>query len=176
MTERSTSIRRLFRRSVWLGVAALSGMPAHAADNALLIQMEAAGKFRVWHAEGETNLTEQELSQLEVNAAPEGGSAIETRFGPARAYETADGIVVKLPNAQRDKRLLLDRQACSDLKAWHAEGATQLTDDQVADLVVTAAPNGGTTLTVGGYQARAYSTKLGVLAMLWKKVVRQPLP
>lgn len=165
---------RRLRCVAMMGIAALSVALAHAADSTLLIQTETAGKFKVWHTEGETNLTEQELILFEATAVPEGGSILATGYGPAQAYETSDGIVIVFAEARRDRKLLLDHDACSAVKAWHSEGATQLTDDQLADLVVTATPDGGATVAIGAYRAKAYLTKLGVMATLWKPVARRP--
>lgn len=174
VTGRMQTIRRFFRCAALAGVGAMSAAPAAAADNALLIQTDTAGKFVVWHIEGETNLTEDELMLLEASAAAEGGRSVATSYGPARAYETSDGIVIVLAEARRDGKLLLDHDACSALKTWHAEGATHLTDDQLADLVLTATADGRVAVSIGSYRARAYITKLGVMATLWKPVPRQP--
>ncbi len=159
-------------RVLLLGVVAMACAGALAADEALLIQMEKDGKFRVWHVEGATNLTELELGLLEANASPEGSDVLVTAHGPARSYWTPEGIQVVLPEAKSDKKLLLDHPACSELKAWHSEGETQLTENQLSDLVGSAAQDGGPTITVGGYQAKAFLTRLGITATLWKKVSR----
>lgn len=172
MKKQGKGVTRCFRYGLCLGIAALGGSAALAADEALLIQMEKNGKFRVWHVEGATHLTEQELGLLEANAQPEGSDALVTDHGPARAYWTPEGIIVRLPEAKSDKALLLDHPACSELKAWHAEGETQLTENQLSDLVGSALPDGGPTITVGGFQAKAFLTRLGVTATLWKKVSR----
>lgn len=174
MTGRNRTLRRFFRSIALLGCVALGGAGAHAADHTLLIQMEREGKFRVWHAAGETNLSERELLLLEASAAPGGGPAVATGQGPARAYETPAGILIVVADAQRDKTLLLDREACSALKAWHSEGATQLSDDQLAELVVTATPDGGPAIMIGSYRAKAHTTRLGVMVVLWPPLKRRP--
>lgn len=140
---------------------------ARAADNVLLIQLRPGGGFAVWHTEGESELSDDEAMALEASALPEGGSETPTRLGPARAYETADGVTIRLPAAARDNALLVDRDNCGHLKLWHAAGATQLTDDQVADVYMSALPEGGKRLAVGDHYVKAFITRLGVTASLW---------
>ncbi|RLJ67638.1 hypothetical protein [Sulfurisoma sediminicola] len=155
-------------------VAAFAIPPAtaHAADGStglgtLLIQPAGDGTFRTWEAAGDSELSENELLILEGTATPAGGPPLRTRFGPARAFETQGGIVVELPQASRDKVLLLDHDACSAIKAWHGAGATGLTDDQLADIYLSATPDGGRNLMVGERMAKAFATKLGVKAIFW---------
>jgi hypothetical protein len=145
----------------------LTPLAARAAGDTLLIQAAAEGKFKVWQAEGETQLSENELLILEGTATPQGGPALATRFGPARAFETPDGIVVELPEAPRDKALLLDHDACTAIRAWHADKAPGISDEQLADVYLSATPDGGKTLQLGDRLAKAYSTRLGVKAVFW---------
>ena len=176
MTDRIKSVRRVIQYAALLGVFALGSSLARATDDTLLIQMENDGKFRVWHVDGETRLSEHELAQLEANAAPNGGESITTEYGPAKPFETPNGIIVELPEAKSDRKLLLDHASCSEVRSWHADGVTLLTEEQLVDLYGTASPDGGPTVTIGNFQAKAYTTKLGVTATLWKKVVRRPAP
>jgi hypothetical protein len=162
---------QLFRCIAAILAIAIVAPPA-AADGAatlgsVLIQAAADGKFRVWTSDGESVLSENELLILEGTAVPEGGPPLGTRFGPARAFETPDGIVVELPDAPRDKALLLDHDACTAIRAWHAARTSVLSDDQLADVYLSAAPDGGRTLQIGQRLVKAYATRLGVKAVFW---------
>ena len=144
-------------------------LPAYAADNVLLIQLQPGGGYTVWHTEGESLLSEDEVMDLEVTAQPEGGVETPTSAGPARAYETANGVMIKLPAALRDNAVLIDRDGCGHVRQWHAAGATNLTDEQITDIYLSALPEGGKRLTVDKYYVKAFITKLGVTATLWDK-------
>jgi hypothetical protein len=63
--------------------------PALAVDNVLLIQLQPGGAYRVWHTEGESQLTDDEVMALEATARPGGGEEMATGAGPARAHETS---------------------------------------------------------------------------------------
>jgi hypothetical protein len=146
--------------------------PVCAVDNVLLIQLQPGGGYTVWHTEGESLLSEDEVMDLEVTAKPEGGVETPTGAGPARAYETANGVVIKLPAAPRDNAVLIDRDGCGHVRQWHAAGATHLTDDQITEIYMSALPEGGKRLTVDTYYVKAFITKLGVTATLWDKPVK----
>ena len=148
--------------------ALLAATSANAADNVLLIQMQPGGTYRVWHIEGESRLSDDEIMALEVTARPEGGEETPTSAGPARVYESSDGVTISLPAARNDKLLLVDRDDCNHVRVWHAAGATSLSEDQITDIVISALPGGGKRLTVGDYHVKAFITKLGVTATLWK--------
>ena len=155
-------------------VLACLAVTAQAADNTLLIRLQPDGKYKVWHTEGETNLAEDELVALEASARPEGGRWIETSAGVASARDTAEGIVITIPDAPRDKALLLDRDGCGALKAWHSEGTTQLSDDQLTELVLSALPGGGKRIMLDGLSAKATLMRHGVMVVLWKAPLRRP--
>jgi hypothetical protein len=140
---------------------------ANAADNVLLIQLQAGGGFRVWHTEGESRLSDDEIMELEVTAKPGGGEVTQTSAGPARVFESGDGVTISLLEAKTDKTLLIDRDDCNHVRVWHAAGATNLSDDQIADIFISALPGGGKRITVGGFHVKAFITKLGVTATLW---------
>ncbi len=159
-------------RTIATLAAALAAFSAQAADTTLLIQLEPNGRFKVWHTEGETNLPEEQVLALEAAARPEGGETLDTAAGPARAYVTQAGITIAVPGAQSDKTLLIDRDACGGVKVWHAEGATRLTEDELTELVLTALPGGGKRVSVGGNYAKAFTTGLGVMAVIWQPVRR----
>lgn len=148
-------------------VAWLAAAAAGAADNVLLIQMQPGGRYLVWHTEGESQLSDDEAMALEVTARPEGGAEMQTSAGPARAYETSDGVTIHLSAAKDDKALLIDRDNCGHIRLWHAAGATNLPDDQITDIVMSALPGGGKRLTLGRYHVKAFITRLGVTATLW---------
>ena len=148
--------------------ALLAATSANAADNVLLIQMQPGGSYRVWHIEGESRLSDDEIMALEVTARPEGGEETPTSAGPARVFESSDGVTISLPAARNDKLLLIDRDDCNHVRVWHAAGATSLSEDQITDIVISALPGGGTRLTVGDFHVKAFITKLGVTATLWK--------
>lgn len=142
---------------------------ALAADHTLLVQMAADGRFVVWHTEGSTHLNEDELASLSASARPEGGDLLATGAGPAQAFSTRDGVVVELRAAGADRRLLIDRDDCGGVKLWHGEGATNLSEDDLTELVLTALPGGGRRLTLGGNYARGYIARLGVVVLLWQQ-------
>ena len=153
-------------------VALFAMTSAQAADNVLLIQLQQGGGYQVWHTEGESALSEDEVMDLEVTAKPEGGVETPTSAGPARAYETANGVMIKLLAAPRDNAVLIDRDGCGHVRQWHAAGATNLTDEQITDIYISALPEGGKRLTVDKYYVKAFITKLGVTATLWEKPVK----
>ena len=146
---------------------------AHAADNVLLIQLQAGGGFKVWHTEGESQLTDDEVMALEVTARPGGGEVTQTSAGSARVYETDEGVTISLLEAKNDTTLLIDRDDCNHVRVWHGAGATNFPDDQVADIFMSALPGGGKRLTVGEYHVKAFVTRLGVTATLWEPARRK---
>ena len=155
-------------------LAALMAMSAaHAADNVLLIQLQAGGGFKVWHTEGESQLTDDEVVALEVTARPGGGEVTQTSAGPARVNESGDGVTISLLEAKNDTTLLIDRDDCNHVRVWHGAGATHLSDDQVADIFMSALPGGGKRLTVGEYHVKAFITRQGVTATLWPAAARK---
>lgn len=157
------SLLRYF--ALWLLMTGL----AHAADHTLLVQLDAQGQFVVWHTEGASRLGEDEVLALAASARPEGGELVSTATGPARAFATRDGIVVELVAASADRRLLIDRDDCGGVKLWHGEGTTQLSDDDLTELMLTALPGGGKRLSIGGNFARGYIARLGVVVLLWQQ-------
>jgi hypothetical protein len=154
-------------RRALLAAALMIAIPAGATDNVLLIQMQPGGRYLVWHTEGESRITDDEAMELEVTARPGGGAEMQTSAGPARAYETSDGVTIRLSAAKDDNALLIDRDNCGHIRLWHAAGATNLPEEQITDIVMSALPGGGKRLTVGSYHVKAFITKLGVTATLW---------
>jgi len=146
---------------------ALAAPLAGAADNVLLIQLQSGSRYQVWHTEGESQLSDDDVMTLEVNAKPEGGEELATAFGPARPYETPDGIVIRLPAAPHDKAVLIDRDSCGHIRLWHAAGTTNLSEEQITEVFMSALPEGGPRIAVGSYNVKAFIGKLGVTATLW---------
>jgi hypothetical protein len=159
-------------RLALLMLLALYALPIWAADNVLLIQQGPEG-FVVWHTEGESMLSDDELLEVMATATPEGGEEQATPIGPARAYELPAGVLIRLPAAPRGKALLVDRDACGHLIVWHAAGTTQLTDIELTEAVMSALPEGGPRLSLGGRYAKAFIGRLGVTVTLWKVPVKR---
>lgn len=137
-------------------------------NTTLLVQIDPDGRYRVWHSTGATQLNEDELLALAASARPEGGEPMATAAGPAVAYDTRQGVVVTLKEARGDDRLLIDRDDCGGVKVWHGGGPSLLGEDDLTELMLTALPGGGKRIAVGKQVARGYSTRLGVIVLLWK--------
>jgi hypothetical protein len=160
-------------RLLTVAIAALIVLPAAAAeDTALLIQLRPDGRYTVWHAGGTSPLSDEEISALEATARPEGGKATLTVAGLAQAYETPSGVLIRLPALGPEKTILVDHDGCSGLKVWHAQGEVNLTEDELTELVLSALPEGGRNIALGKLHAKAYSTRIGVVAAIWKPVLR----
>lgn len=142
-----------------------------AEDNVLLVQTGPQG-FVVWHTEGQSQLTDDDVLELMATATPEGGRETPTPIGPARAYEMPEGILIRLLAAQHDKALLVDRDACGHVHLWHAEGTTQLSDAQLTEVVMSALPEGGPRIRLNGKYAKGFVGRLGVTITLWQVPVR----
>ena len=140
---------------------------AHAEDNVLLIQTGAHG-FTVWHTEGESRLEDDDLLEIMASATPEGGPEMPTALGPARAYEVPAATLIRLLAVSGDNALLVERDACGHIKAWHATGKTQLAEAQLTEAVLSALPGGGPRLVFGDMYAKAFLNDLGVTVALWR--------
>ena len=110
--------------------------------------------------------------EIEATARPEGGKATLTVAGLAQAYETPSGVLIRLPALGPEKTILVDHDGCSGLKVWHAQGEVNLTEDELTELVLSALPEGGRNIVLGKLHAKAYSTRIGVVAAIWKPVLR----
>lgn len=149
-------------------VAALClARPAAADDNVLLIQLRPGGGFTIWHTEGETDLPEHEAIALEATATPEGGAEMSTSFGPARAFQTESGVVIRIPSAPRDNALLVDRDNCGHVRLWHAAGTNNISEDEATDIYMSAEPGGGKRLVLRDRHVKAYLGPLGATASFW---------
>ncbi len=159
-------------RSLLLALAlAAAGSLASAADN-LLVQLEPGGGYRVWHTEGVTRISEEEVLAVAATAKPEGGEPVVVAGGRARAFQTESGVVIEMLDATVDRRLLVDRDDCGAIRLWHSEGPTKLSDDQLTELVLSALPGGGRRLSLNGHHAKAYITPLGYAVVIWPAVKR----
>ncbi len=165
--------------------AALLALPAAAEDTALLIQLRPDGRYTVWRADGLSLLSDDEIGALEASAKPEGGRNMLTAAGLARAFETPNSVLIRLPAPSPDRALLIDHDGCGGITIWHDRGDVNLTEDELTELVLSALPEGGKNVVLGQHHAKAYTTKIGVVAAIWRPrsrrgrcrllVYRQPL-
>jgi len=142
-----------------------------AEDNVLLVQTGPQG-FVVWHVEGENVMPDDDVLELMATATPEGGKEMPSPLGRAQAFEMPEGILIRLLDVPRDKALLVDRDACGHVLQWHAEGATQLSDAHLTEIVMSALPEGGPRIRLNGTYAKGFIGRLGVTITLWKVPVR----
>lgn len=142
-----------------------------AEDNVLLVQTGPQG-FVVWHVEGENVMPDDDVLELMATATPEGGKEMPSPLGRAQAFEMPEGILIRLLDVPRDKALLVDRDACGHILQWHAEGATQLSDAHLTEIVMSALPEGGPRIRLNGTYAKGFIGRLGVTITLWKVPVR----
>ena len=150
-------------------VFVLSAASAMAQTNNLLIQMQPGGGFRVWHGDGPSVLSDDEVMLLDSLAEPRGSAPITTSLGAARARSTEQGVVIELADATADKALLVDRDACGHLKTWHSEGRMQISENQAIDLVMAAVPGGGPRMVLDEqHHAKSFLTNLGVMVAIWR--------
>lgn len=168
MTTLAAFLRRLLALLAVLGMSV-----AMAADGTVLIQLETDGRYRVWHSTGTTALVEDELLALAANATPEGSEPLPTAAGPARAYATRQGVVVRLAGVSGERSVLIDRDDCGGVKLWHGEGTTSLTDDDLTELMLVALPGGSKRMRIGKNYAKAFTSRVGVVAVIWKPVERK---
>ena len=159
-------------RALLATIFVLAASLAAAADNSLLIQVESGGGYRVWHTEGATKLGEDEILMLAAGATPEGSALQQVSAGPARAFQTGNGVIIELPEAAGDRRLLVDRDACGAVKVWHSDGETRLSEAQMTELVISALPGGGKLVKIDDRYAKVFITELGYAVVLWVPVKR----
>lgn len=151
-------------------LATVLGGASLAADTPLLIQTQSDGSYRLWHTEGETQLQEEELLSLAASAEPGGGPYMDVSAGRARAVELPGAVLVEVPDVPEDKALLLERDACGGIKIWHSAGPARLSEDDMTELVLSALPAGGKRVFIGEDYAKAFSTALGVVTVIWRPV------
>ena len=162
------TLLRLFAAAI----AVLLALPAMAEDTALLIQLRPDGRYTVWHAGAPSPLDEKEILALEAAATPEGSRRVMTAAGFAQAFDTPDGVIIRLPALGPERALLIDRDGCGGIKLWHSHGNLKLSEDELTELVLTALPDGGKRVALGKLSAKAYSTKIGVIAVIWQSLAR----
>jgi len=155
------------------GVAWAAGM----AETTYLLQVQPDGHFKVWYATGESHLSDDELMDMEVAARPEGGAEVATSAGPARAFDVKEGVVISLVAAARDKELLVLRDSCGGVKAWHSAGSHPLSEDELTELAIAALPGGSKRMAVKAGYAKSFTGRAGIMVVIWKPVsLSQPLP
>ncbi|MBK7421959.1 MAG: hypothetical protein IPJ48_02040 [Propionivibrio sp.] len=76
-------------------------------------------------------------------------------------------MLIRLPEAKKDNALLVDRDNCGHIRLWHAAGETNPTEDQIADICLSALPEDGKRLTLGDFHINGFITKRGVTASIW---------
>ncbi len=68
-----------------------------ASDKALLVDRDACGHLKTWHAEGGTRLTEDQVTDLFMSALPGGGPSLVLDDGRnAKAFVTSVGVMVAI--------------------------------------------------------------------------------
>jgi hypothetical protein len=65
-------------------------------DRAWLVDRDACGHVQLWHAEGTTQLTDAQLSDLYISALPEGGPRLRLGDHYAKAFLGRLGVTVTL--------------------------------------------------------------------------------
>lgn len=72
-------------------------------EKRLLAESDACGHVKLWHAEGATSLTDEQLMELVLSALPDGGRNILVGNRYAKAYSMSIGVMVVLwePTAAR---------------------------------------------------------------------------
>jgi hypothetical protein len=76
------------------------------------------------------------------------------------------------PAAAEDTTLLSQMQPDGRCAVWHDRGEVDLTGEELAELVLPALPEGGKNVVLDKYHAKAYSTKIGVIAAVWQPVAK----
>jgi hypothetical protein len=168
------NLRRRFAAFV---LAAGISLAAAAADTPLLIQVQPDGSYKVWHTEGLTSISEDEILELESRAVPEGSAPAMIAAGSARAFDTPGGVVIDVVAAKSDRYLLVERDACGAAHVWHSEGPTALTNDQLTELVISAVPGGGKRVVLAdNLYGKAFLNKVGIVVVLWVPGKQEPNP
>lgn len=65
-------------------------------DSRLLFDRDACGAVRIWHSEGESRLSEEQITELVMSALPGGGPRLTFNGRHAKAYITPLGYAVVL--------------------------------------------------------------------------------
>lgn len=75
-------------------------LPAAPRDKALLVDRDACGHIQLWHAEGPTQLTDAQLTEIVMSALPEGGPRLRLDGRYAKAFLGRLGVTVTLWKAK----------------------------------------------------------------------------
>ncbi|MCX8086246.1 MAG: hypothetical protein N3C63_05000 [Rhodocyclaceae bacterium] len=67
-------------------------------DRTLLVDRDACGHIKLWHAEGATALSDEELTEIVMSALPEGGPRLSIRGRYAKAFLGKLGVIVTFWN------------------------------------------------------------------------------
>lgn len=73
-------------------------LPAARHDKALLVDRDACGHVQLWHAEGTTQLSDTQLSEIVMTALPEGGPRLRLNGKYAKGFIGRLGVIVTLWN------------------------------------------------------------------------------
>ncbi|MBL8490476.1 MAG: hypothetical protein JNM82_06825 [Rhodocyclaceae bacterium] len=65
-------------------------------DGSMLLDRDACGHIKVWHAERQSRLTEEQMTELYLTALPDGGKRMRFGNAYAKGYLTRLGVVVVL--------------------------------------------------------------------------------
>jgi hypothetical protein len=83
-------------RGYELPVGVLIRLPEAKSDKALLVDRDACGHIHMWHAEGETQLSDAELTEIVMSALPEGGRRLTLGSRYVKGFITPLGVTATL--------------------------------------------------------------------------------
>lgn len=83
-------------RGYALPVGVLIRLPEAKNDKALLADRDACGHIQIWHSEGETQLSDAELTEIVMSALPEGGKRLTLGNRYAKGFVTPLGVTATL--------------------------------------------------------------------------------
>ncbi|GAB1392566.1 hypothetical protein MASR1M60_07290 [Rhodocyclaceae bacterium] len=78
-------------------------LPEAPSDRAWLVDRDACGHIHLWHAEGTTQLTDAQLSDIFMSALPEGGPRLRLGDQYAKGFLGRLGVTVTLWNVPAGK-------------------------------------------------------------------------
>lgn len=83
-------------RGYALPAGVLIRLPEARSDKALLADRDACGHIQLWHAEGETRLSDAELTEIVMSALPEGGKRLTLGDRYVKGFVTPLGVTATL--------------------------------------------------------------------------------
>lgn len=83
-------------RGYELPAGVLIRLPEARSDKALLVDRDACGHIHMWHAEGETQLSDAELTEIVMSALPEGGKRLTLGSRYVKGFITPLGVTATL--------------------------------------------------------------------------------